>query len=659
VEYAYATIQSALKQQGYSMTRRQKSTMKRPDRKPVTPRTQTAKAARVRVVSNTKQGTATGFFASRQAMVFAVGMFVVVGMASLLWAKAATTTSSLWSNSQIPKTLTDTDNVGVELGTKFQSQYAGKVTSVRFYKGPQNTGTHTGSLWTNDGRKLAGVTFKNETASGWQTADLAVPVDITANTTYIVSYYAPKGRYSSNNNYFTTSYTNAPLKAPRNAGVYHYGSTSGFPNQTYAASNYWVDVVVSTSRFFPTEKPQPPTGLQGSYLNNGVSLGWTPSTSAGIANYEVFRNGTRLVVLGASATGYRDTAVVQGNTYSYQVRAVDINGVASDFSGSVSVKVTATPAPEPAPTPTPTPTPAPTPTPTPTPVPSEFPGPTNTGYKNAPGYPGSLKACSSAIQSNTTYSFCDFGAVDVGSKANPVSNVTFYGCRFKDVAVNEALVKVYGDNLTFDYSSFEPAVAAPPTPFNKSYQYGISANGSYYTFAQKFTVTNSDFWGFGNAIDTHGSTQDKPHVFRNNYIHDAADDGGGIYHTDGIGDESGSGSGSYIVLDHNTLVSNGNTNGIAFQEGKYDHVTITNNLISGWGYAVALWAPAPYTTFTGNTFSTQLKPVWGPLYPQSFWSSTGSVWKNNKWLVPSGAAYGNASDNGKYWTPNGPSATDY
>ena len=247
----------------------------------------------------------------------------------------------------------------------------------------------------------------------------------------------------------------------------------------------------------------------------------------------------------------------------------------------------------------------------------------------------------------------------MGSASSHLSNVTFHGCRFHGVQVNAGLVVLFGNNITFDYSSFEPGVAAPPVPFNSSYQYGIAANGSYNSTVGKMTVTHSDFWGFGNAIDTQGSTQANPQVFRDNYIHDASNDNNGEYHTDGIGDESGSGFGSYVTIDHNTIVSPGNTNGIAFQAGQYDHFTITNNLISGWGYAVALWAPAPGTTFTGNTWSTQLKPVWGPLYPQSFWTSLGSNWHNNKWLVPPGAAYGNAADNGKFWTPDGPSSTDY
>jgi hypothetical protein len=93
------------------------------------------------------------------------------------------------------------------------------------------------------------VTFTNETASGWQQATFATPVAITANTTYVASYHTNVGNYAYTLNCLTSSgVTNGPLTALANgmAGgnrVHGYGTSSGFPNQTWNLSNYWVDVV--------------------------------------------------------------------------------------------------------------------------------------------------------------------------------------------------------------------------------------------------------------------------------------------------------------------------------------------------------------------------------------------------------------------------------
>lgn len=284
--------------------------------------------------------------------------------------------------------------------------------------------------------------------------------------------------------------------------------------------------------------------------------------------------------------------------------------------------------------------------------PTGWPDATNTGYRNAPGYPGSLQNGNSlTIQSGQTYNFYSFNGCDVGSPSTTVSNVTFNGCRFYGTAVGEGLVLLWGDNVTFNYCSFEPNLAAPPVAYNQSYQYGLTGNGSYNTHIAQLTVRHCDFWGFGNAIDCKGSTQAKPHVYEHNWIHDAAADGGGIYHTDGIGDQSGAGVGSYVVIHHNTIESVGNTNGIAYQQGTYHHFTVTDNWLGGFGYTVAIWANTS-TVFTGNVFSTRLPCTWGPLYGQTFWTGGSSLWRNNKWHVPAGAAWGNPAHDGWYWLPN-------
>jgi hypothetical protein len=153
---------------------------------------------------------------------------------------------SLWSLSDTPAQVAEQDTNAVTLGVKVQAQVAGVITGVRYYKSTQNTGTHTAQIWSRDGQLLASATFSSaeNTGTGWKTVMFATPVSIQAQTTYITSYHAPVGGYSSNNGYFTQAHAVGPLMALRDGedggnGVYRYGSL-GFPSNTYQSSNYWV-----------------------------------------------------------------------------------------------------------------------------------------------------------------------------------------------------------------------------------------------------------------------------------------------------------------------------------------------------------------------------------------------------------------------------------
>ena len=136
---------------------------------------------------------------------------------------------------------------------RFRADVNGFITGIRFYKGSTNTGTHLGNLWTDSGTNLGTLTFTNETASGWQQANFPQPIPISANTTYVVSYYAPNGEYAFDDNFFASAgVDNSPLHALVNAppeanGVYVYAVGGGFPSNTFNATNYWVDVVFTTS----------------------------------------------------------------------------------------------------------------------------------------------------------------------------------------------------------------------------------------------------------------------------------------------------------------------------------------------------------------------------------------------------------------------------
>ncbi|HQU91542.1 MAG TPA: Ig-like domain-containing protein, partial [Pyrinomonadaceae bacterium] len=161
---------------------------------------------------------------------------------------------SVWSDS--PDLPTDPNGFDpghtIETGVKFRAAIDGYITGVRFYKGTSNTGTHVGHLWSSSGVKLAEATFTGESASGWQTVTFAPAVAVTANTTYVASYYSSSGYFAYTGGGLSTSISNGPitlLAAGTDGanGVYLYdpAAPGGFPSSGSNA-NYWIDVVFNT-----------------------------------------------------------------------------------------------------------------------------------------------------------------------------------------------------------------------------------------------------------------------------------------------------------------------------------------------------------------------------------------------------------------------------
>src|SRR5262249_8205146 len=140
---------------------------------------------------------------------------------------AVTCPCTIWSASATPAQMAN-DASAVELGVRFRTETSGVISGVRFYKGANNTGPHTGRLWTNTGTLLATATFSSESASGWQQVLFGTPVAVTANTTYVASYHTNTGNYAVNGGYFASvGVDNPPLHALANNvdglnGVYLY-----------------------------------------------------------------------------------------------------------------------------------------------------------------------------------------------------------------------------------------------------------------------------------------------------------------------------------------------------------------------------------------------------------------------------------------------------
>src|SRR4030095_9343743 len=145
-------------------------------------------------------------------------------------------------------------------GLKFRSDVDGIITGVRFYKGgPANGGDHLGHLWTSAGSLLGSVRFLNEGESGWQQTRIHPAVPITANTTYVVSYFAPQGHYAATPGQFALMGVDSPpLHALQDGvdggnGVFLRNPIEGFPTQTSNSTNYWVCVVLREPTLAPLQ----------------------------------------------------------------------------------------------------------------------------------------------------------------------------------------------------------------------------------------------------------------------------------------------------------------------------------------------------------------------------------------------------------------------
>ena len=68
---------------------------------------------------------------------------------------------------------------------------------------------------------------------------------MTAGSTYVAGYFAPNGHYSFNSQAFASAVTNGPLTAPANSTIPNgvYAGSQGFPQNSFNATNYWVDVL--------------------------------------------------------------------------------------------------------------------------------------------------------------------------------------------------------------------------------------------------------------------------------------------------------------------------------------------------------------------------------------------------------------------------------
>ena len=288
---------------------------------------------------------------------------------TLLWSFTTSASTSGCPCSAFPVTATPgtpsfAEALPIELGVKFRTDVSGFITGIRFYKGAGNTGAHIGSLWSSTGTRLATATFSNETATGWQQVNFGAPVAVTANTVYVASYFAPNGGFAADGAYFATAgVDNGPLHLLQNGvsggnGVFAYGAASSFPAQTFNSTNYWVDVVFTTTAGPDTTPPAvasttPASGATGVAINSTIRAVFNeplnPTTVSGstfelrnsanalVAATVAYDAGTQSVTLqptAALAINSTYTATLRGGAADPRIKDVANNALVADVSWS-------------------------------------------------------------------------------------------------------------------------------------------------------------------------------------------------------------------------------------------------------------------------------------------------------------------------------------
>lgn len=163
---------------------------------------------------------------------------------------------------------------GVVLATEFYVDATGLyVRSLRFWRADTSIlGPVTGRVYdvldATSGGAVAGTDVTWTLAgTGWQVADLAAPVALTANQRYRVAAQFPTN-YSATSDYFSSGagaagLVDGPLHAPSATGAtggdqgsFVVAGALAYPVNQFRSTAYWVDVIV-TDQPGPVPTPTP------------------------------------------------------------------------------------------------------------------------------------------------------------------------------------------------------------------------------------------------------------------------------------------------------------------------------------------------------------------------------------------------------------------
>jgi probable HAF family extracellular repeat protein len=218
------------------------------------------------------------------------------------------------------------DTAAQELGVQFTVSVPGSVSAIQFYRGAASTSGFTVHLWDANGNLLATGQEAGNQAAGWQTVDLDQTVELQPGVTYTASYYMSDGGYADTQNY--TFQPRGPLNATQ--GVFLYGTSGGFPTQTYLNSNYWVS---------PIFQPDPSVGAAPVVTSLSASSSPTTGGTVLTINGSNFASSTLDIYFGDSQS--LNWTLVNNNTLAALIPAhpagtVDVRVITAAGESAIS-----------------------------------------------------------------------------------------------------------------------------------------------------------------------------------------------------------------------------------------------------------------------------------------------------------------------------------
>ncbi len=261
------------------------------------------------------------------------------------------------------------DHTAVELGMRFTVDRTGDVSELKYWRSSldaDDTDVREGHLWRTDGTLLATVTFTSVAGqTGWQVATLSAPVSLGAGVEYIVSYVTHDNYVASadffgadreaifdglDNDSFWGPY--GVIRSPQDGagggnGVYAYGG--GMPTNSYASSNYWLDLTFDPADVAANHAPTITSPASFNVPENRATIGMITADDAdgnsiayaivGGADAARFTIDAETGLLSFARTPNFELPLDADGDNVYQVTVSASDGIAAAATRAISVSV--------------------------------------------------------------------------------------------------------------------------------------------------------------------------------------------------------------------------------------------------------------------------------------------------------------------------------